>query len=166
VDGGRLHNQTESLIEVNSGALRETPDDPTSLVSIERFIGEELVRENPLLLVTTLEPRGWGTSSHVPLLIRALYSCFIVVCQFRSARGTSSHAPLLIRTSYSSSIAVRQFGSARGNKFSCPIAHQGPVLLLYSRAPIQIGKGSVDRGQNDRRRHRGSHDDESESVMR
>jgi hypothetical protein len=114
VDGGRLHNQTESLIEVNSGALRETPDDPTSLVPIERFIGEELVRENPLLLVTTLEPRGWGTSSHVPLLIRALYSCFIVVCQFRSTRG---------------------------NKFSCPIAHQDLILLLYSRAPIWIGKG-------------------------
>jgi hypothetical protein len=38
------------------------------------------------------------------------------------------------------------------NKFSCPIAHQGPILLLDSRAPVRIGKGGVDRGQNGGRR--------------
>jgi hypothetical protein len=37
------------------------------------------------------------------------------------------------------------------NKFSYPIAHQGPILL-HSRTPVQIGKGSADRGQNDERR--------------
>jgi hypothetical protein len=35
-----------------------------------------------------------------------------------------------------------------GNKFSCPIAQQGPVLLLHSHMPIWIAKGSMDRGQN------------------
>jgi hypothetical protein len=39
-----------------------------------------------------------------------------------------------------------------GNKFSCPIAHQGPIPLLQSRAPVRIGKGSADKGQNGRRR--------------
>jgi hypothetical protein len=34
-----------------------------------------------------------------------------------------------------------------GNKFPCPIAHQGPILL-YSRAPVWIGKGGADKGQN------------------
>jgi hypothetical protein len=39
-----------------------------------------------------------------------------------------------------------------GNKFTCPIAHQGPILLLHSRAPVRIGKGGADRGQNGGRR--------------
>jgi hypothetical protein len=33
-----------------------------------------------------------------------------------------------------------------GNKFSCPIVHQGHILHLHSRAPVQIGKGSTDKG--------------------
>jgi hypothetical protein len=37
-----------------------------------------------------------------------------------------------------------------GNKFSCPIAHQGPIL--HSRTPVRIGKGSADRGRNGGRR--------------
>jgi hypothetical protein len=36
-------------------------------------------------------------------------------------------------------------------KFSCPISHQGPVLLLHSCAPIWISKGGTDRGQNGER---------------
>jgi hypothetical protein len=39
-----------------------------------------------------------------------------------------------------------------GNKFPCPIAHQGPILLLHSRVPVQIGKGGADRGRNGGRR--------------
>jgi hypothetical protein len=38
------------------------------------------------LPVTTLEPQGRGTSSHVSLLIRAPYSS-IAMCQFRSIRA-------------------------------------------------------------------------------
>jgi hypothetical protein len=38
-----------------------------------------------------------------------------------------------------------------GNKFSCPIAHQGPILL-HRRAPVRIDKGGADRGQNGGRR--------------
>jgi hypothetical protein len=53
-----------------------------------------------------------------------------------------------------------------GNKFPCPIAHQGPILLLHSRVLVRISKGSVDGGQNGRRRRRGSRGDESEQVTR
>jgi hypothetical protein len=34
------------------------------------------------------------------------------------------------------------------NKVSGPITHQGPVLILYSRAPIGIDKGSADGGRD------------------
>jgi hypothetical protein len=44
---GRFHNQAESLIVVNSGALSETPKDPASLVAIECPVSVELVREDP-----------------------------------------------------------------------------------------------------------------------
>jgi hypothetical protein len=33
-----------------------------------------------------------------------------------------------------------------GDKFSGPIAHQGPIRILHSHAPIGIGKHSMDRG--------------------
>jgi hypothetical protein len=90
--------------------MRETPENPASLVPIERSIGEELVCETPL------------------------------ACDDVGATGP-------------------------GNKFSCPIAHQG-LILLHSCPPIQIGKGSTDRGRNGGRRCRGSHGDKSELVMR
>jgi hypothetical protein len=47
-DGGRLQNWAKSLVLVNPGALRETLEDPASLVMIKRPIGEELVHEDPL----------------------------------------------------------------------------------------------------------------------
>jgi hypothetical protein len=40
------------------------------------------------LSVMMLEPRGWGTSSHVPLLIRAPYSSSIATRQFGLTRAT------------------------------------------------------------------------------
>jgi hypothetical protein len=61
--GGRLHNRAKSLVVVNLGALCETLEDLASLVAIERPVRKKLV--------TTLEPQGQGTSSHVRLLIRA-----------------------------------------------------------------------------------------------
>jgi hypothetical protein len=49
VDGGRFHNQVESLIVVNPGVLSETPEDPTSLVAIKGPIRAKLVCEDPLV---------------------------------------------------------------------------------------------------------------------
>jgi hypothetical protein len=34
------------------------------------------------------------------------------------------------------------------NTVPCPITHQGPVLILHSRAPIGIGEGSMDEGRD------------------
>jgi hypothetical protein len=48
VHGGQFHNRAERLIVVHTGALSETPEDPTSLVAIEGAIGAKLVGENPL----------------------------------------------------------------------------------------------------------------------
>jgi hypothetical protein len=48
------------------------------------------------------------------------------------------------------------------NKVPCPITHQGPVLILHSRAPIGIGEGSADGGRDRgrcRRHSRGGEDD-------
>jgi hypothetical protein len=90
---GWFHNRAESLIVIDSGALSETPKDPTSLVPIEGPVSTEHVREDPF------------ASDDVG----ALRSC---------------------------------------NKVPGPITHQGPVLILHSRASIGIGEGSADGGQD------------------
>jgi hypothetical protein len=46
--GGQFHNQAKRLIVVHTGALSETPEDPTSLVAVEGAVGAKLVGENPL----------------------------------------------------------------------------------------------------------------------
>jgi hypothetical protein len=86
--GGRFHNQAERLIVVHTGALSETPEDPTSLVAIEGAVGAKLVGENPFLPVTTFESRGQETSSQVLLLMRASYSSSIAARQLGSASAT------------------------------------------------------------------------------
>jgi hypothetical protein len=48
LNSGRFYNRAESLIVVDSGALSETPKDPTALVAITGPVGMELVREDPL----------------------------------------------------------------------------------------------------------------------
>jgi hypothetical protein len=48
-NSGRFYNWAESLIVVDSGALSETPKDPTGLVAIKDPISTELVREDPLV---------------------------------------------------------------------------------------------------------------------
>jgi hypothetical protein len=80
----RFHNRAEGLIVVDPEALSETPKDPTGLVAIMGPVSTELVRETQLL-VTTLEPWGRGTSSQVPLLIRASYSSSVAARQWGSA---------------------------------------------------------------------------------
>jgi hypothetical protein len=45
---GRFYSRAESLVVVNSGALSETPNDPTGLVMIKGPISTELLREDPL----------------------------------------------------------------------------------------------------------------------
>jgi hypothetical protein len=47
-NSGRFYNRAEGLIVVNSGALSETPKDPTGVVAIKGPISMELVREDPL----------------------------------------------------------------------------------------------------------------------
>jgi hypothetical protein len=47
-NSGQFYNRAESLVVVNSGALSETPKDPTSLVVIKGPVSTELVREDPL----------------------------------------------------------------------------------------------------------------------
>jgi hypothetical protein len=48
VNSGRFYNRAESLIVVDSGALSETPEDPTGLVAIKGPISTELVHGDPL----------------------------------------------------------------------------------------------------------------------
>jgi hypothetical protein len=48
VNSGWFYNRAESLIVVDSGALSETPKDPTGLVAIKDPVSTELVREDPL----------------------------------------------------------------------------------------------------------------------
>jgi hypothetical protein len=76
-DGGWLYNGIESLIVVNPGMLRETPEGPASLVAIEHLAGEELVREDSLV-GDDIGATGPGISSHVTLLIRVPFSSSIV----------------------------------------------------------------------------------------
>jgi hypothetical protein len=71
---GRFHNRPERLIVVHTGALSETPEDPTSLVAIEGAIGMKLVGEDPLagddVLATRLENKFPSPVAHEgPVLI-------------------------------------------------------------------------------------------------
>jgi hypothetical protein len=47
-NSGWFYNRAESLIVVDSGALSETPKDPTGLVAIKGPVSMKLVREDPL----------------------------------------------------------------------------------------------------------------------
>jgi hypothetical protein len=47
-NSGQFYNRAEGLIVVDSGALSETPKDPTGLVAIKGPFSMELVREDPL----------------------------------------------------------------------------------------------------------------------
>jgi hypothetical protein len=53
-----------------------------------------------------------------------------------------------------------------GDKLPGPIAHQGPVLFLHIRTPIQISMCGADRCQDRRRRHRRSCGGEDEPIRR
>jgi hypothetical protein len=50
------------------------------------------------------------------------------------------------------------------NKVLYPITHQGPILILHSRAPIGIHEGSTDGGWDQGRCRRRSHGGEDESI--
>jgi hypothetical protein len=47
-NSGRFYNRAEGLIVVDSGALSETPKDPTGLVAIKGPVSTELACEDPL----------------------------------------------------------------------------------------------------------------------
>jgi hypothetical protein len=50
------------------------------------------------------------------------------------------------------------------NKVPCLITHQGPVLILHSRASIGIGEGRADGGRDRGRCRRQSRGGEDESI--
>jgi hypothetical protein len=50
------------------------------------------------------------------------------------------------------------------NKVTCPITHQGPVLILHGRVPIGISEGSADGGRDQGRCQRRSRGGEDESI--
>jgi hypothetical protein len=104
-----VHNRTESLIVVDSGALSEILKDLVSLVAIEGPVSTELVCEDPFASDDVGALRLW-------------------------------------------------------NKVPCPITHQGPIVILHSRAPIGIGKGSADGGWDQGRCQRRSCGSEDESI--
>jgi hypothetical protein len=58
--GGRFHNRAESLTVVDSGALSETPKDPTSLVAIESPVSVKLVCEDPFTSDDVGALRSWN----------------------------------------------------------------------------------------------------------
>jgi hypothetical protein len=86
LNGSVLH-RAESLVVVDSGALSETPKDPTGLIAIKGPVNTELVREDPLAgdNVGALRP-----GNQVPLLIRAPYSSSIAVRQWGSASAAQA----------------------------------------------------------------------------
>jgi hypothetical protein len=47
-NGGELDNKTKGLVVVHSGALSETPKDPTILVPIQGAVRLEFVAKDPL----------------------------------------------------------------------------------------------------------------------
>jgi hypothetical protein len=47
-NSGRFYNRVEGLVVVDSGALSETPKDPTGLVAIKGPVSTELMCEDPL----------------------------------------------------------------------------------------------------------------------
>jgi hypothetical protein len=71
---GWCHNRAERLIIVHTGALSETPEDPTSLVTIEGAVGTKLVGEDPFagddVRATRLKNKFPGPVAHEgPILI-------------------------------------------------------------------------------------------------
>jgi hypothetical protein len=47
-NNGQFYNRAENLLVVDSGALSETPKDPTGLVAIKVPVSTELVRKDPV----------------------------------------------------------------------------------------------------------------------
>ena len=66
--GEWFHNQTERLLKINTGSLRDAAEDPTRLVSIQGAIGLQLVLKN---LFTCNHISTSGTWNKVPHVISA-----------------------------------------------------------------------------------------------
>jgi hypothetical protein len=80
-DRGQLDHRDEGLIIVDAGLLGEAVKDPASLVPFQKPSELNLCLKI-YLSVTTLEPTGRGTRSHVLLMIKAVNSSSMVWCQF------------------------------------------------------------------------------------
>jgi hypothetical protein len=86
-NSGQFYNRAESLIVVDSGALSETPKDPTGLVAIQGPVSTELVREDPLAGDNVGALRS---GNQLPLLIRAPYSSSIAAHQWGSTSAAQA----------------------------------------------------------------------------
>jgi hypothetical protein len=49
LNGSKLDNEAEGIVVVHSGALGETPKDPTGLVAVEGAVRGQLVAKEPLV---------------------------------------------------------------------------------------------------------------------
>jgi hypothetical protein len=74
-NSGRFYNQAEGLIVVDSGALSETPNNPTGLVAIKGPVSTELVREDPL---TSDNVRALRSGNQLPGPIADQGSVFVL----------------------------------------------------------------------------------------
>jgi hypothetical protein len=85
-DAGGFNNRAEGLVEVDVMFLRETVQDPTGFIVVERTIRFELVSKTHLL-VMMLALEGGCTRVHMSLAMRAPYSSVMVTSQFGSLRA-------------------------------------------------------------------------------
>ncbi|KAG8094554.1 hypothetical protein GUJ93_ZPchr0012g20413 [Zizania palustris] len=68
---GWLDHETEGLFEIDTCTLKKSSEHPTRLVSIQRTIGVEFMKEDQFTGDTILAPMGRGTKSRVLLASRA-----------------------------------------------------------------------------------------------
>jgi hypothetical protein len=73
--------------------------------------------------------------------------------------------PIGVELVHEDPFASDDVGALRSwNKVPCPITHQGPLLILHSRAPTGIGEGSAGGGQDQGRCWRCSRGGKDESI--
>ena len=63
--GGRFHEQTERLLRINTGSLREAAEDPTRPVSNQGAIGLQLVLKTPFTCNHISSSGTWNKVPHV-----------------------------------------------------------------------------------------------------
>jgi hypothetical protein len=92
-DGGRFDKQAESLVLVDTRALREPPEDLASLVTIKSPIRERLVSKTPFA-GDDIGAMSLGNKIPGPLLRRPPYSSFIAARQLESASAVRTEVAI------------------------------------------------------------------------